>query len=341
MSVVDIAVYHEGKRVVGPGTAAEALREARSIGGFVWAGYFRPDDKELAELAEVFGLHPLALEDVSLGHQRPKVERYDDVDFIVLRPARYLDDVELVEFGELHLFVGPDFIVSVRLAENPHLSSVRHAMEMQTDVLKLGPLAVMHAILDRVVDDYEPVAAGIENDIDEIEDELFDGAGTSRDVARRIYLLSREVNEFQRATRPLLDTLREQRLRHVSDSIDIEVQRSLRDVVDHLIPICDRADTYRQLLQNALSVHMSLVTKEREEQMAQMTQTTIDQSDAMKKISAWAAIIFAPTLISGIYGMNFAVMPELHWEIGYLIALGGMFAFAGVLYVVFKRKGWL
>lgn len=341
MSIVDVAVYLEGQRVSGPISIPEAAARARATGGFVWAGLLNPSGAEIDELGEVFGLHPLALEDVSLGHQRPKLERYDDTAFVVLRPARYIEADDLVEFGELHVFVGPGFVVSIRLAERPKLAGVREALEGRPEVLKLGPASVLHAIVDRVVDEYEPVMLGIEQALDEIEDELFDGDGSSRELARRIYLLSREVVTFQRATKPLLETLRDPYQLEAVGLHEVELRHSLRDVVDHLIPICDRIDNYRQLLQNVLSVHLSLATQAREEEMAQMTQTSIEQSDSMKKISSWAAIIFAPTLISGIYGMNFANMPELRWGIGYPLTIAVMFGFAGTLYVIFKRKNWL
>ncbi|MBP1326620.1 magnesium transporter [Leucobacter exalbidus] len=341
MSLVDIAVYLDGVRVPGAGTLPEAAAQARELGGFVWLGLLNPSDAEVQQLGEVFGLHPLALEDVSQGHQRPKLERYDDSTFLVLRPARYLPDTELVEFGELHVFIGPNFIVSIRLAEHPKLSGMRQDLEQQPEVLRLGPPAVLHALLDRVVDDYEPVVRGIEKAVDEIEDELFDGSGSRRQLARRIYLLSREVITFQRAARPLLEAIKDPHQVEAAGLTQVELRRYLRDVVDHLIPICDRIDNYRQLLQNALTVHLSLATQAREEEMAQMTQTSIEQSEAMKKISSWAAIIFAPTLISGIYGMNFATMPELDWGIGYPLAMLAMGGFAVTLYVIFKRKNWL
>lgn len=341
MGVVNVAVYLDGEKLPGPVTVPEAAALARETGGFVWAGLLNPSDAEVQQLGDVFGLHVLALEDIAHGHQRPKLERYGDTTFLVLRPARYVAHSELVEFGELHIFVGPDFVLSIRLADHPELGDTREGLERQPEVLRLGPAAVLHAILDRVVDDYEPVTLGLEQALDEIQDELFNGSGSRKKLAQRIYLLSREVILFQRATRPLLDALRDPEQLDAVGLLDIELQRSLRDVVDHLIPICDRIDNYRQLLQNSLTVHLSLATQAREVQMAKMTQTSIDQSEAMKKISSWAAIIFAPTLISGIYGMNFRVMPELDWRIGYPLAILLMGGFAATLYVLFKRKNWL
>lgn len=341
MSQVDMAVYVDGVRVPGELDIPESLALARELGGFVWLGLLYPSAEEIAQLGEVFGIHPLALEDVSQGHQRPKIERYDDTKFLVLRPARYIEATDLVEFGELHVFLGDGFIVSIRLAEHPHLGGMRARLEQQPEVLRIGPPVVLHALLDLVVDEYEPVVAGIEQAIDEIEDDLFNGSGSKRELAKRIYLLSREVIAFQRAAKPLLDAVSDPHHIAASGLTQVELGRYLRDVVDHLIPICERVDNYRQLLQNALAVHLSLVAQDREDEMAQMTQTSIEQSDAMKKISSWAAIIFAPTLISGIYGMNFEIMPELKWGNGYLLAMLVMAGFATSLYVVFKRKNWL
>lgn len=336
-----MAVYRDGIRLPGTPTLALARETATESGGFTWVGLLRPDAAQLAELAETFGLHPLALEDVAQGHQRPKLERYDDVTFMVLRPARYLDEPELVEFGELHLFVGPDFVITIRHAENPELGAVRRRMEAEPELLRLGASAALYAILDRVVDDYEPVVAGLENDIGEIEDVLFNGDGVSRDLAKRIYLLSREVIEFLRATRPLLDAAQERHRAAEDLGLDTELRRYLRDVIDHLIRIVERLEGFRQLLRDTLTVHMGLINQERNDQMASMTEMSIKQSDDMKKISSWAAIIFAPTLISGIYGMNFEVMPELAWPLGYPLALVAMLGFAGVLYAIFKKKDWL
>ncbi|MHA3685351.1 magnesium and cobalt transport protein CorA [Leucobacter sp. HY1908] len=339
--MVDIAVYRDGARLTGAGSMREAALQAEREGGFVWVRLDQPSATEVTELAEVFHLHPLAVEDVTEGNQRPKIERYDDVSFVVMRPASYDHDTDLVEFGELHALVGPRFIVSVQFADKLFMPEVSAALEASPERLARGPMAVLHAIVDRVVDDYAPVASSIEGVIASIEDDLFNGAGSDGEVARRIYLLSREVIGFQRATGPLREVLHDEQHFAEANNLDIEVQRAIRDVADHLIPICDRADNYRQLLQSALSVHLSLAAQAREEQMERMTETSIVQSDQMKKISSWAAIIFAPTLISGIYGMNFQHMSELDWKGGYPLSIAAMLLFAGGLYVIFKRKDWL
>jgi len=258
--------------------------------------------------------------------------------FTVLRPARYVDDVERVEFGELHVFTGQDFVVTIRHAEAPDLGRVRDRMEQAPALLRLGPEAVLYAILDQVVDEYAPVVAGLENDIDEIEDQLFKGDPA---VSRRIYELSREVIEFQRATRPLLDMLTSLEAGFDKYKVDLELQRSLRDVHDHAIRIVERADSFRALLQNALTVQTTLVGQQQNDEMRSLTEASLAQNEEVKKISAWAAILFAPTLVGTIYGMNFDHMPELHWLFGYPLALALMLVTSVTLYLVFKRRSWL
>ena len=325
MTVIDNAIYVDGVRTDNPETLDETFELLTERRGFAWIDLDRPSPEELQAVADEFELHPLAIEDALAGHQRAKLERYGDTQFVVLRPAFYRDDIEKVEFGEVHLFVGSTFVVTVRRAARPDLNVVRERLEAAPDLLARGPQAVLYAVLDRVVDDYAPVALGLENDIDEIEDELFEGGAT--ELSRRIYKLSREVMMFQRATHPLLDVVGELK-QHVGDhAVDIEVARGFRDVLDHTHRIVDRIDAYRALLENALTTHLTLVGQ--------------DQNDQVKKISSWAAILFAPTLVGTIYGMNFDNMPELHWTFGYPLAVAAMVAMGGVLYSVFRRKGWL
>jgi len=280
----------------------------------------------------------LAVEDALAGHQRSKIERYGDILFVVLRPARYVDDEERVEFGELHVFVGPDFVVTIRHAESPNLAQVRERMEQTPHLLALGPEAVLYAILDQVVDEYGPVVAGLENDIDEIEDQLFDG---DPEVSRRIYALSREVIEFQRATQPLVTMFEAMQRGFDKYNVDLELHRHLRDVLDHTLRVVERGDAFRQLLQNALTVHSTLVGQRQNDEMRHLSETSLAQSEEVKKISSWAAILFAPTLVGTVYGMNFDHMPELHWALGYPFALSLMLAMGVSLYAVFKRRDWL
>jgi magnesium transporter len=338
MPVVDNAIYQGGHRVATPTSLEETFETRAEHGGFAWIGLYRPTDEELDAVAQEFELHHLAIEDARKGHKRAKLERYGDTLFVVLRPARYLDDVERVEFGELHIFVGRDFAVTIRRAESPDLARVRRRLESSPELLAKGPEAVLYAVLDEVVDEYSPVLAGLENDIDEIEQQLFDGDPM---VTRRMYDLASEVMEFQRATRPLVDMFSALERGFEKYNVDIELQRYLRDVLDHSIRAVERGENYRQLLQNALQVHTTLVGQRQNEEMKRLSETNLAQSEEVKKISSWAAIIFAPTLIGTIYGMNFTYMPELDWVWGYPFALALMVGFGLALYGIFKRRGWL
>ena len=338
-SLVDSAVYLDGDRVDSPDTLARTYAALHDAPGAVgWIGLYRPDHHELASLAAEFDLHELAVEDAITAHQRPKLERYDDTLFVVLRAARYLDDVEEVEFGEVHLFVGPDFVITVRHSEAPDISAVRRRLESNPDLLRLGPEAILYAILDRVVDGYAPVVAGLENDIDEIETEVFEGDPR---VSRRIYELSREVIEFQRATRPLAAVVAALTAGFEKYGTDEELQRYLRDVEDHLTVVIEQVDGFRQLLRDILTVNATLVAQQQNEEMKALSEASIDQNEEVKRISAWAAILFAPTLIGTVYGMNFDSMPELHWAYGYPFALAMMLLVSLVLYLVFRRRGWI
>lgn len=336
--IVDNAIYRNGVREAHSTTLDQTFEALRDEGGFAWIGMYRPTDDELRAVATEFSLHPLAVEDALVGHQRPKLERYGETLFVVLRPARYLDAPEAVEFGEVHMFIGPNFAITVRHAESPDLGRVRKRLEHNPELLALGPQSVLYAVLDEVVDEYQPVIAGLENDIDEIEDQIFRGDPA---VSRRIYDLATEAMAFQRATHPLVDILNALESGFDKYHVDIELQRNLRDVLDHVLQTVARADSFRAILQNALTVQSTLVMQEQNEEMRAMSRTSIQQGEQVKKISGWAAILFAPTLIGAIYGMNFDFMPELHWTYGYPFALGLMLASGVVLYVMFKRRGWL
>ncbi|WP_350348641.1 magnesium and cobalt transport protein CorA [Agromyces sp. G08B096] len=338
MTVVDNAIYRDGVRVATPASLEETFETREQHGGFAWIGLYRPTDAELDAVAAEFGLHALAVEDARKGHQRAKLERYGDTLFVVLRPARYLDESEQVEFGEVHLFIGTDFAVSIRHAESPDLGRVRRRLEASPDLLQRGTEAVLYAVLDEVVDEYAPVVGGLENDIDEIEDQLFSGDPA---VTRRIYDLASEVMEFQRATRPIVDMIGTLERGFDKYGVDLELQRYLRDVKDHSIRIVERGEGFRQLLQNALTVHATLVTQRQNDEIGRMTQLGLAQSEQTKKISSWAAIIFAPSLIAGVYGMNFVFMPELDEPWGYPFAIALMLGFAAALYVIFKGRKWL
>ncbi|MFF1545434.1 magnesium and cobalt transport protein CorA [Streptomyces sp. NPDC058291] len=337
--VVEAVLYRDGVRVVAPATLAEtygALREQPA--GMAWIGLARPTADELHSLAAEFDLHPLAVEDAKEAHQRPKLERYGDTLFVVLRAARYLDASEEIDFAELHVFVGPDFVITVRHGAAPDLSAVRRRMEETPELLKLGPEAVLYAILDAVVDGYVPVVSGVQNDIDEIETEVFRG---DPEVSRRIYELSREMVEFQRATRPLVGMLHGLMAGFSKYGTDDELQRYLRDVADHVTHTSERVDGFRLALTEILTVNATLVTQQQNAEMRALAEAGFEQNEEVKKISSWAAILFAPTLVGTIYGMNFTHMPELRWVFGYPFAIALMAVVCTGLYFIFKRRDWL
>jgi magnesium transporter len=344
VSVVDNAIYVDGRRKLAPSsldTAFDALRTCPDAGrSFAWIGMLRPDAKEIDAVAHEFSLHQLAVEDTVNQHQRPKLERYGDTVFVVLRPARYVDPVEVITLGEVHLFIGPDFVITVRHAEEPNLAEVRKCLEDDPELLTHGPYAVLWGVLDRVVDDYVPVLEGLQVDIDEIEEQVFGGdAG----VSKRIYQLTREVIAFHRAVEPLRDVFNQLRWRYgkTGDHTDLELRRRLRDVEDHYTRVLERVENYRTLLTNLVNVQATLVAQRQNDEMARMTEAGFEQNEQVKRISSWAAIAFAPTLVAGIYGMNFDHMPELHWALGYPFSIVLMFAAATLLWALFKRNGWL
>jgi magnesium transporter len=326
--IVDRAIYRDGLRTDEPETLADLYAACRNGDGIAWLGLYDPNAEELEGVAREFDLHELAVEDAIHAHQRPKIERYGDTLFLVLRPARYIDETETVEFGEIHVFASPQFVITIRHGAASELGRVRRALEARPHLIRGGPMSIVHAIVDRVVDDYAPVVAGVGNDIDEIETEVFGG---SPEVSRRIYQLTREVIEFRRATKPLPDIL--SRLTD-EPTIDEEERRYLRDVHDHALRIEDQVDAFHELLRNVLSVNLTLETKA-------LNEAGNRQNEEVKKISAWAAILFAPTVVGTIYGMNFDHMPELGWLLGYPMALGLMVAFSVSLYLLFKRRGWI
>jgi magnesium transporter len=338
MPIVDNAIYRAGKRSTETVSLDLTFEDLRDNGGFAWIGMYRPTEEEIRAVATEFTLHHLAVEDALKGHQRPKLERYDETLFVVLRPARYLDAPEEVEFGEIHLFVGSNFVVTIRHGESPDLGRVRKRLERNPELLALGPHAVLYAVLDEVVDGYQPVVAGLQGDIDEIENQLFEG---DPGVSRRIYELAGEAMAFQRATQPLVAVLKGLELGFDKHAVDMELQHDLRDVQDHVLKIVDRADSFRSVLQNALTVHSTLVSQGQNDEMRKLSEASIAQGDQVKKISSWAAILFAPTLVGTIYGMNFTYIPELDWPLGYPLAIALMIASGFTLYFVFKRRGWL
>ncbi|MEV6168124.1 magnesium and cobalt transport protein CorA [Streptomyces sp. NPDC051954] len=338
-SLVDAALYRNGHRVEATTSLAEIYRQLPGEPGtMAWIGLYRPAEAQLLAAAEQFGLHELAVEDAIVAHQRPKLERYGDTLFVVLRAARYIDEAEEVDFGEIHLFIGPDFVLTVRHSQAPDLGVVRRRLEADPELLALGPEAVLYAVLDAVVDGYAPVIAGLQNDIDEIETEVFSGDPR---VSRRIYELSREVIDFQRAARPLLTIMRDLEAGFEKYGTDEELRRYLRDVADHATTAAERVDGFRQMLENILTVNATLVSQAQNEEMKLLAEASHAQNNEIKKISSWAAILFAPTLIGTVYGMNFDHMPELGWVLGYPFAIVLMAVVCVGLYLVFKGRDWL
>jgi magnesium transporter len=330
-ALIDWAAYVDGKRVDSDSLAdaVELVRApenegAEARGGFVWVGLHEPDADELERLAEVFGLHPLAVEDAVHAHQRPKLERYDDVQFVVMKTIGYVErgGTETVHTGEIMIFCGPDFIVTVRHGAHGELAPVRRRLEKTPERLALGPAAVLHAIIDRVVDDYISVGDAVQQDIDEVEENVFSAEATNQ--AERIYRLKREVIQLKRAVGPLAGPVRNLAARRF---VPTEIREYFRDVDDHLARVREQVESCDELLTPILQAHL--------------TQVTVTDNHDMRKISAWAAILAMPTAITGVYGMNFKFMPELHWKYGYLLALSVIVGSCFVLYRGFRRNGWL
>ncbi|WP_434093771.1 magnesium/cobalt transporter CorA [Streptomyces filamentosus] len=334
-AVVNCVVYADGVRRTAPGAAVgaeEALRYVRRSGdGFVWIGLHEPAEKELTVLAELFGLHPLAVEDAVHAHQRPKVEEYDGVLFAVLKTVRYVEHEELtatsevVDTGELMAFVGPDFVVTIRHGGHGSLGPLREALEAVPEQLAKGPSAVLHAVADHVVDDYLAVADAVQTDLDAIENAVFSDQADRRD-AGRIYQLKRELLELRRAVAPLSRPLTELATRPMP-LVDPEIRAYFRDVTDHLSRVTEQVASYDTLLDSVLQAHLA--------------QVTVAQNEDMRKITAWAAIVAVPTMVCGVYGMNFEHMPELGWTYGYPVVLGVIAVACYVIHRGFRRNGWL
>ena len=322
--IVDCAVYREGRRDDEDFSLHEAVSACRAPEAFVWIGLYEPSEDEFDSIRREFDLHDLAVEDAIHAHQRPKLEVYGETVFIVLKTARYIDPEEVVRLGEILIFLGSDFIITVRHGEASSLKRVRSRLEADPALLKCGPGAVLHAIVDQVVDDYAPALFGLGEDIDEVEDEVFSGSRTN--PAERIYKLKRETLEFNKATGPLVEPI-DWLARGHYELIHPEVRAYFGDVNDHLLRIHDQLESYRDLLTSILQ--------------ANLTQVGVRQNEDMRKISAYVAMAAVPTLIAGIYGMNFQHMPDLGWEAGYPMALVLMAIIVGFLFWRFKRAGWL
>ena len=322
--VVNSAAYAGGLRVgdVAIPDISEVLKQPDR---FVWIGLHEPDEALLAEVQQEFALHDLAVEDAARAHQRPKVERYGNSLFVVLRTAHLDPATGRIDFGETHLFVGANYIVSVRHGPSLPYVEVRARCEANPDLLAKGPGFVLYSLMDFIVDQYFPVVDAFEDKLEALEDAIFNRT-FSRDTTERIYELKRDLLEVKRAVAPLVDMCnRLVRADVILSPEDVRVY--FRDVYDHAVRINEMIDTLRELLTTALEANLSLIA--------------VAQNEAMKRLAGWAAIIAVPTMVAGIYGMNFKFMPELEWSLGYPVVMGIMLGACGFLYYRFKRSGWL
>ncbi|MEV0369696.1 magnesium/cobalt transporter CorA [Streptomyces sp. NPDC050636] len=326
--IVDCGIYREGRRTEGPADFCDALAEARAEGhSFMWLGMYEPTQTEFDRVSSDFGLHPLAVEDALHAHQRPKLEVYDDSLFMVLKPVTYDDQADTVTASELMVFVGDSFVVTVRHGQASPLAAVRRRLEDHPEILRHGPGAVLYAVSDAVVDHYIEVAAELQTDLEELEAEVFAPVrGDTRNTAAQIYAFKREVLEFRRATGPLTEPMT--RLQNPGvPFVHDHARPFFRDVGDHLARANESVEGLDRLLSDILAAHLA--------------QMGVRQNDDMRKISAWAALAAVPTLIAGVYGMNFDEMPELKWHLGYPAILLFMAVVEVSLYRLFKRRGWL
>ncbi|EST36649.1 magnesium and cobalt transport protein CorA [Streptomyces roseochromogenus] len=332
-SVVNCVLYRDGVRQPGTETVEEAVHQVRRHGhDFVWLGLHEPTETEFARVADLFDLHPLAVEDAVLAHQRPKLEQYGDVLFAVFKTVTYVEHEQLtstsevVDTGEIMVFTGPDFVVTVRHGRHGSLGPLREDLEAEAERLAQGPSVVLHAIADHVVDDYVTVADAVQEDIDAVETEVFSPKAGHTVDAGRIYQLKRELLELKRVVVPLgrpLERLSTQPLR----AIDPAIRAYFRDVADHQARVTDQITGFDALIDSILQAHLA--------------QVAVAQNDDARKITAWAAIIAVPTMVCGVYGMNFDHMPELHWRFGYPLVLGVIATACFLLHRGFKRNGWL
>ncbi|BFV55922.1 magnesium/cobalt transporter CorA [Kitasatospora sp. CMC57] len=325
--IVDSAIYRGGHRTEGPKDLSDALAVAREEGdAFVWLGVVEPTTEELDLVSEEFGLHPLAVEDAVSAHQRPKMERFPDSLFVALKTLSYRSEGQVVSTGELMLFLGDSYAMTVRHGAESPLAGLRASLEQQPDLLSQGPAAVLYAVADLVVDQYLEVAAALQADLDDLEAEVFAPGRPPRGLAERIYAFKRQVTAVRKCTGPLQEPL----FRLVSGSVPAlpeKLRPYLRDVADHLARVTEQVEALDRLLSDILN--------------ANLAQVSVQQNNDMRKISAWAALAAVPTMIAGVYGMNFQHMWELRQPWGYPAVLGLMVTLCLVLHRVFKRSGWL
>ena len=331
-AIADCAVYENGHRRGGRLEIEDALETARSVrDGFVWLGLVEPPADRFAAIAAEFALPPLAVEDAVKAHQRPKLERYGDVLFAVVKPVRYIDSDEIVQIDEVAVFLGPDYVITVRHGHNDVVSRVRRQLDDAGKHLQGGPSAVLHRLLDEVVDGYAEVAENVAVDVGEIEAQVF--GGDPADHSERIYKLKREVLQFRRAVIPLGPALAALAAGEVP-GVRPETADYFRDVHDHVLRVADRIDGFDNLLTGVLQADLARVA-------VRQNNAAVRQNEDMRKISAWAAIARVPTALAGVYGMNFDNMPELHTRYGYYVVLAVIVLVCVSLYVQFRRNDWL
>jgi magnesium transporter len=323
--IVDCAIYRKGERETVTGDLSDALDAARADGdAFVWLGLHEPGRTELDHVVSEFGVHELAAEDAVNAHQRPKLDVYSDSLFFVVKPVRYVASHKRLDIEEVMVFIGDRFVVTVRHGQGTALHEVRRQLEQDPDRLRFGPASVLHAVLDRIVDDYADVVAALEDDIDSLEEQIFSGPRV--DSTRRIYELKREVIGFRRAVHPLVDAVTRLASGRTTN-VPEQMLPFFRDVADHTVRVSEAVEGFDDLLTSVLG--------------ANAAQVTVRQNDDMRRISAWVAIAALPTMVAGIYGMNFEHMPELSWEYGYYLVVGLLVVGCVTLYRAFRRSGWL
>jgi len=322
--IVDVALYQDGRRVDGPSDISDLVEVAKRDGGFVWLGLAEPTESEFNMVIGELNFHPLAIEDAINAKQRPKIEDYDGLTFFVIKTVFFEKAKQAITTGELMCFISDHFIVIVRHGEGHPLTTVRHDLEQKSELLKLGPFAVLHAVADRIIDGYINIATALEEEVVGVENKVF--SGKRKTFSQEIYFLKREIIEFKHAIEPLIIPLN----KLTSESIPLlptDIRPFFRDTLDHLTQACDHATGSDSLITSVLQ--------------ADLAHIQVQQNTDVRRISAWVALASGPTMIAGIYGMNFEHMPELGTKYGYFIVLGVMVCLTGFLVRSFRKSGWL
>lgn len=322
--IVDSALYQSGRRVIGPTDISDLVDIARTTGGFVWLGLAEPTQDEFDHVVGELNFHPLAVEDAVHAQQRPKIEEYSGLTFFTLKTVFYNDANSAISTGELICFIEKEFIVIVRHGEGSPLVTVRHEIEARPDFLAMGPFSVLHAVVDRVIDEYTKIATELENDVINLETKVF--SGKRQTFSQEIYFLKRELIEYRHAIEPLVIPLQKlvaETYSHTPESL----KPFFRDTLDHLLRACEHASGMDSLLTTALQ--------------ADLAHVQVRQNEDVRKISAWVALAAGPTMVAGIYGMNFKFMPELSWRYGYPLVLGVVTSLSALLLYKFRKAKWL